>query len=251
VFFLLQSILCQLIGFGGGLLFREVAAPTAALSPGLWPILLAALHALIAWGLSVWLRLPRAWQLFNLLAIPAALLYLELELPAGVLLAALIVSVLIYLPTLWTRVPWYPTHPESYARIAAELPTDRPFTFIDLGCGFGRLLTSLARARPNGRFTGVEISPLPWLIGVIRARLTPGRNAEVKLQSLWRTDLGQYDVVYAFLAPGPMPELWRKVQRECRPSTVFMTNAFSTGSTPAREIPAGDTRGSMIYVHLI
>ena len=44
--------------------------------------------------------------------------------------------------------------------IAALLPPDRPFRFVDLGCGFGGVLSGLSARFPRGEFTGCEIAPL-------------------------------------------------------------------------------------------
>lgn len=38
-------------------------------------------------------------------------------------------------------------------------PTDRDFSYIELGCGHGRTLTHLAAAYPKGRFYGVDFNP--------------------------------------------------------------------------------------------
>jgi hypothetical protein len=33
-------------------------------------------------------------------------------------------------------------------------------------------------------------------------------------------------MVYTFLSPAPMEELWEKVKNEMRPGSVFITNSF-------------------------
>jgi SAM-dependent methyltransferase len=39
------------------------------------------------------------------------------------------------------------------------IPTDRPFTYLELGCGLGRSTVLLAGAFPKGRFIGVDFNP--------------------------------------------------------------------------------------------
>lgn len=42
----------------------------------------------------------------------------------------------------------------------APVPVDQPFSYLELGCGFGDTLLTLAAANPYGRFTGVDINPV-------------------------------------------------------------------------------------------
>jgi trans-aconitate methyltransferase len=133
--------------------------------------------------------------------------------------------------------------------VLAELPTDRPFTFIDVGCGMGDLLLFLSKRRPQGRFVGIEIGVLPWLIAKVKA-LIRGRSAvAIRFQSMWKVDLSGYDVVYTFLSPAPMERLWTKAKREMRPGATFITNSFQTPETASYTIPVKDERQSVLYVH--
>jgi len=42
----------------------------------------------------------------------------------------------------------------------APVPTGGPFSYLELGCGFGDTLLTLAAANPQGIFTGVDINPV-------------------------------------------------------------------------------------------
>jgi SAM-dependent methyltransferase len=41
----------------------------------------------------------------------------------------------------------------------APIPLNRPFTYLELGCGLGRSTAVLAAANPNGRFVGIDFNP--------------------------------------------------------------------------------------------
>ncbi|PJC02774.1 MAG: hypothetical protein CO071_01390, partial [Gallionellales bacterium CG_4_9_14_0_8_um_filter_59_50] len=58
------------------------------------------------------------------------------------------------------------------------------------------------------------------------------RNCTVRWQSLWDCNLGGYDVVFAYLSPVPMAELWQKVERELRPGSLFISNSFAVNDHP-------------------
>ena len=95
---------------------------------------------------------------------------------------------------------------------------------------------------------GVEYSPLTWAIGWLRTRRL--KNVEWRYADLWSTPLGKYDVVYAFLSPAPMPELWRKVQAEMPAGSLFVSNSFAVPDvTPSEIVEVGDGRQTQLYCY--
>jgi len=123
------------------------------------------------------------------------------------------------------------------------------FTFMDLGSGIGGVLTHLAGARPDGRYFGVEAAPLPFWWSWLRIRLGGYRNCQVQWGSLWDCDLAQYDVVFAYLSPVPMDELWQKARREMRPGTVFISNTFAVADHPPQQtFTVDDLHHSTLYI---
>jgi SAM-dependent methyltransferase len=118
---------------------------------------------------------------------------------------------------------------------------------VDLGCGFGGPLAHLAKARPDAAFTGVEASPLTWLVAWLRC--LPRANAHIRLGSLWRTDLAAFDVAYAFLSPVPMPALWAKVRREMKAGSRFISHSFDVpGETPQLMLTVKGRAGARLLV---
>ncbi len=209
-------------------------------------LIVASLSALVS---SKILGLPTSWRLLNLLLPWAAAAILALDLPGIVYFAPLCLVAAVYAPALLTRVPYYPTHRAAYALILAELPTDRPFIFLDVGCGFGDLLLFLAERRPNGLFEGIELGPLPLYIARIRAALRKQKNLAVSCRDMWRADFSQFDYVYTFLSPAAMERIWQKVSREMRPGTTFITNSFPVPHPADEELPIHDDRNGALYIH--
>jgi transposase len=61
--------------------------------------------------------------------------------------------------------------------------------------------------------------------------------------------LEPYDVVFAYLSPVPMADLWDKVQREMRPGTLFVSCAFEVpGRRPDRIIELSSPRQPRLLV---
>ncbi len=240
--FVLQTIVVQ-----------TLATATVVLG---WHILqelptLTLLACCVAYGAASLLRMPPSWRVCNALLPLAAALSLAVELPSWVFLVALIVMVAIYAPALWTRVPYYPTHRAAYALILAELPTDRPFVFLDIGCGFGDLLFFLQSRRPLGTFIGYEIGALPCLWGSTRAKLLRRNSISIRFQDMWRASLSEYDFVYTFLSPAAMERMWGKVSSEMKHGSVFMTNTFPVQAAADEVLQIRDPRGSKLHIHRI
>jgi hypothetical protein len=210
---------------------------------------LTLLSCAVAYAATSLLRMPPSWRLCNTILPLAAAGSLAIELPSWLFLIPFVALVTIYAPALWTRVPYYPTHRAAYALILAELPTDRPFVFLDIGCGFGDLLFFLQSRRPLGTFIGYEIGVVPWLWGTIRARLLRRNSVSIRFQDMWRASLQEYDFVYTFLSPAAMDRMWDKVSCEMGGGSVFITNTFPVPVPADETVAIRDPRNSKLYIH--
>lgn len=235
--FLCISIAAQGIGFAAGdwVMSRIPHELVGILIPGV-----------IALTITSLLNLPRSWRIVNAL-FPAALYILfTLNVPSWTFLAVLLFFATLHLPALWTRVPYYPTPKEIYNGILQELPSDKDFTFIDIGCGMGDLLRYLSMHRPNGTFYGVEIALFPYLMSKLKS--VGQRNLHVSFRSFWKLNLGDYDYIYAFLSPAPMEALWGKLKMEKAAGALFLSNSFETPGTPIRVLGT-EGKGTIIYIY--
>jgi predicted RNA methylase len=110
------------------------------------------------------------------------------------------------------------TRPRDFERLAKSLPLDAPpaaYTFIDLGCGKGRVLV-LAADHGFGRIVGVEIDDL--LVDAARANL-------LSVQARRGGVLGNVEVVAADAATYTLP---------LEPLVIYMYNPF--GEQTVRDV---------------
>ena len=116
------------------------------------------------------------------------------------------------------------------------------------GAGIGSTTVPLADQMPDSQFTGYENAPLTWLIGRL---LSLGRpNISWRWEDMWQAQLGEYDVVYAFLSPAPMPDLWKKVCAEMQPGSLLVSNSFPVpGVVPDRIIEVDCTPPRPLYCY--
>jgi hypothetical protein len=244
-------VLVQVIAFGTTIFLNQNLLGSLLggiiLDNRLWSLMLLFIDGGFAAALCGLWGLPASWIAVNFL-LPAGVL-LSFNFPGWLISLALATTALIYIPTFWTRVPFYPTSRRTYDAVAGLLPADRPFEFIDLGCGFASMLCYLADRFPQGKFRGVEIGPLPWLVA--RVRTLGRKNLSVRYLSLWKVDLAPSDVVYTFLAPGPMEDVWKKVSKEMRKGGTFITNSFPPSRKADRSIVIQDGREFVLYIYAL
>lgn len=191
----------------------------------------ACLQGGLAAALSYRLGQPTWWWGLHLGFLPAVWLALHMALPPWAYLAAFLLLLLFFWSTFRTRVPLYLSDRKAWQALIPLLPADRPFRFIDLGSGLGDVLFYLEPRFPLGRFEGTEIAPAPWLISRLRAAWR--RSRAVFLRRDYATfDLGEYDVVFAFLSPAAMPALWAQAQAQMHPGAQFVSLSFEVMGRP-------------------
>ena len=215
----------------------ETSVPTA---------LAALLQGGLAAMMSYWRGLAR-WWLFIQFLFPATIVATQLlHLPPTLYLVAFVFLLGLYWTTFRTQVPFYPSRPATWDAVSALLPQDRPVKFIDIGSGIGGLVLNLAGRRRDSDFIGIELAPLAWLISSLRARIGGSRGHFMR-GDYTRLDLAQYDVVFAYLSPAAMPDLWRKANAEMRPGSLLLSYEFSIPAVPPQIATQPVSDGPSLY----
>lgn len=198
--------------------------------------------AFVSWRLGA----PSWWWLINLLFMPLAVGALALQIAPGWYLLAFALTFLVFWRTDKSRVPLYLSNSDTAAAIAGLLP--QGCSFIDMGCGDGRLLRRLADARPDCRFTGIEHAPATWLLAkLMNLRRT---NVNIRYGDFWQQNLKPFDVVYVFLSPTPMPALGEKAGAELRQGKLLISNSFPIpGTEPAEVVAVQDRRQTRLFCY--
>ena len=212
-----------------------------------WPESAFAIGA-SAWFIATLTRQPWWWQVIHAIFAPLAWMVAQTSVDPGWFLLAFALLLLVYRGALNGQVPLYLSNTQTAAALF-ELTAERTdLRFLDLGAGLGSVLYPLAKARPDAHFTGIENAPASWLVG--RLRMAGLANCTWRWGDLWQTDLAGYDVVYAFLSPVPMPELWRKAQAEMRPGSLFVSNSFEVPEVEASSVfEVDDERQTRLYCY--
>lgn len=211
--------------------------------------------ALIQGGIAAFLgsRLGLAswWLPINLLFSPALVSTLSLDVAPSWFLAAFILLLLVYWSVFRSQVPLYLSSRKAWAAVSGLLPDKSGVRFLDLGAGLGGMLSHLDARHPDGNFSGMEIAPLPFVLGWARKKVVGG-NYFLQWGDFWPHSLADQDVVYAYLSPAPMDRLWRKVCEEMPPGSRFISNTFPVpGVEPESIADLDDFHHSRLYVYRV
>ncbi len=195
------------------------------------PLRFALIQGAASATLSFLLRQPIWWWWIHA-GFPLAIwLAMRTTLPAWSYLLALLLLLPWYWHTFITRVPYYPSSLPVWQAVDRLLPSG-PCRVLELGSGLGGFSLWLTEAHSGCEATGVEWSPMPWLISRVRS-WRKGTAACFLRQDYRQMDWQPYDLVFAYLSPAAMPEMWQLARQRMRHGTVLVSYEFGIPGVPA------------------
>lgn len=176
--------------------------------------------------MTICLPLPKWWLLINGV-FPVAIVYTQnLALQPEVFLGLFLVFGLSFGPSLFSRVPYYPSQYSVFKQVAALLPDEANQRFLDLGSGMGGICLQIAKLRPDCRVVGIEKAPFLWLISYIRALLTASSAVFIR-SDYTKHDWQDYSLVYAYLSPAVMQSVWKQARGQMRSGSLLVSYEFN------------------------
>lgn len=145
--------------------------------------------------------------------------------------AAGYVTDVVYVPGFYPQMA--PTAMRYVAMLNGVRPprTSEPFRFLELGCGLGRCLTTLAAACPQGEFVGVDLNPDHT--AAVARDIAAGQlgNARVITADFGHlpADLGTFDFlalhgVYSWVAPSVREEILAIARERLAPGGLLLVS---------------------------
>ncbi|MCG8492221.1 MAG: class I SAM-dependent methyltransferase [Sneathiellales bacterium] len=194
-------------------------------------------------GLSYW------WVIIQAVAPPLLVLALILQIPVWIFPILLVLLLLTFWNVAINRVPLYLTNDLTAEKIETLLPGQEGLVFVDLGSGLGGTLRHIAAKRPDQQFIGIESAPVPFLLSWFLGKLFGTGNLRFLYGSFWKIDLSSFDVIYCFLSPVPMPDLFDKAKSEMKAGSLFISNSFKVpGHKPNRTVTVKDSRKTKLMI---
>jgi SAM-dependent methyltransferase len=146
------------------------------------------------------------------------------------------------------RVPLYLSNKKTHQALGEIVTTYNKESFLDLGCGTGGVVSYMAQGVTKISH-GVETAPAPYLIAKIQ---TFFKSGEVFAKDIWGFSTNEYDMVYAFLSPEPMTEVWNKLAKEMKPGSLFVSNSFAIPDVlPIGTVNVDDKRETRLFIYEI
>ncbi len=209
------------------------------------------LHVVLVSVMAAAIRMPVWWRWIHLVFPIAVTLMQALALPASVYLGGFIITLALYWSVHNTRVPFYPSFPATWRamhHLLEQQAGDDSLRVLDIGSGIGDLPLFLAKQRPHDRVSGIEIAPLPWLISFIRATFS-GSAVNFTLGNYQQLNFAEQDVIFAYLSPAVMEDVWQKVCREMRTGTCFISSEFAVPDVTATHIIYPGIHAPALYLY--
>lgn len=143
--------------------------------------------------------------------------------------------------SLFLRVPYVPTKKRVMLEIIKHAKLKEGQTFLDLGCGDGRMLIE-AEKTTKVNAIGYEIAPIVYLLAVARKTLNRSK-VKIKFKNFFNENLGKADVIFCYLMPAELEKLAKKIKKECKKGTKIISNTFHIkGLKPVKVIPKNEEK---------
>lgn len=121
----------------------------------------------------------------------------------------------------------------------------------DLGSGWGGVAFELARANPEKRVVGFELSLFPWLFSSVVKTITQQKNLKFKRTDFLEADLSKADALVCFLYPVAMDLLGQKIRRENLRAKVFSNTFKMPGYKEDESFEVEGMQSKVIYTYRI
>lgn len=189
------------------------------------------------------------WVLIQLFFPLLLLLALRVDVPIWIFPVIIVLLAAVFWNVVFNRVPLYLTNDKTARKLLTIIPKTKDLKFVDLGSGLANTLRDLAIERPSQSFFGYETAPGPYMLSWVLTRLKGASNVHLRLKSIWKASLSEYDVVYCFLSPVPMQRLYDKAKREMKPGSLFISNSFIVpDQKPDRTVTVSDGRKTKLMI---
>lgn len=183
------------------------------------------LHGVVAAYFSSIANMEKWWRWIHVVFPLAVWLMSQWQIPNVIYLVGFLLSLGLYWTTFRTQVPFFPSTHAVHEQILSLIPQSQSIRVIDIGSGLGDMCLTIAKSRPACVVEGIEIAPLPWFVSFVRAKLVSSR-AYFRIGDYRLLNFADYDLIFAYLSPAAMPDLWKKAQSQMRSGCLLVSYEF-------------------------
>lgn len=142
---------------------------------------------------------------------------------------AVLLSITFYILSLvfsaFMGSPYVPTKGTQIEEMLKPLKLKKGMTFLELGCGDGRVLCEAAKKyKVSG--LGIDINPFVLWQAKRKAKKMKLSTVRFENKNIFNLPVSGYDVVYLFLMPSLIQKLTSKFKKEAQKNTIFVSHGF-------------------------
>ena len=142
-----------------------------------------------------------------------------------ILLAFLLISAFLILYPMINGAVFFPAKLRAIEAMLALANAKPGDTFVDLGCGDGRVLIAFAKKGVISH--GYEVNPLLVLMSKYKVKKAGVQGlAFVQWENMWKVDLGGFDIISIYGFPHIMPRFARKLSDEAKVGSRILSNVY-------------------------
>ncbi len=155
------------------------------------------------------------------------------EMLALVVLIGTLLMLVTAMVSLFIRVPFVPTKKRVMQKMIKVAGLKKNDVVYDLGCGDGRLLFE-AEKNKDIQAKGYELAPIPYLLAQMNKIITRSKTT-IHLSNFFNANLKDANIIFCYLGPETMNQLYKKIKHECKKGTKIISNTFTVnGVTPTK-----------------
>jgi SAM-dependent methyltransferase len=144
--------------------------------------------------------------------------------------AVVIITLFLFIPVVYAGIslaPWIPTRKKDLKRIHTLANLQPHQKFIEIGCGNGRVCSSIAKKNPRSEVIGIELALPLYLFSKIRTLLFGPRNLTILFGNALQYPFSEANILYIFGLPNAINKKFRsKVLREVKNGGKIISYAF-------------------------
>jgi len=142
-----------------------------------------------------------------------------------------IISVLAFvfgmymLATMISGAPYVPSSRKKVKKMVTLAQLSKDDVVMDFGSGDGRIVR--AASQTGATCIGVELNPLLCWWSRIMNIFYNIKNATIRRENMWNTNLSEINVLMLYCIPSKMHKLQNKIRAEMKPGSRVISHAFT------------------------
>lgn len=143
-----------------------------------------------------------------------------------VILILMILIIVIETQSLQSGTIPAPTFAKTRHHMISLMPEKPDGDILELGCGWGGALLSLAKAYPHNRIIGYEITSLPYWFARLRVLLSRQKNITLLQKDFMMDSFENAGAIFCYLPDEHMVALEPKFKEELSETAVIVSHSY-------------------------